>query len=96
MPDINKQGAITFSIPPLHNILQLQNKACVAIKMSKLQRTSEANEKRKQKMRTPSSRKFNEMHRADLYEMICQLEKEKEDLLIALNDMTTQFMQCCE
>ena len=64
--------------------------------MSKLKRTSEVNEKRQQKMRTSSSRKFNEMHRAELYEMICQLEKEKEDLLIALNEMTTQFMQCSE
>ena len=64
--------------------------------MSKLQRTSEASEKHKQKMKTSSSRKLTEMHCAELYDMICRLEKEKEDLLIALNEMTMQFMQCSE
>ena len=48
------------------------------------------------KMKTSSSRKLTEMHRAELYEMICRLEKEREDLLTALNEMTTQFMQCSE
>ena len=64
--------------------------------MSKLQRTSEASEKCKQKMKTSSSRKLTEMHHAELYEMICQLEKETDDLLSALNEMTMQFMQCSE